>query len=331
MTAPRLARRATRLALAAALGAGCSTPAPLPGGAPSRAGAVDSASLLRDLGALAADSMEGRLAGSAGGARARAFVVRRFREVGLPPLFDSLVQPATVDPAARARLGPGLVANVVGVVRGTARPERYIVLTAHYDHVGIGRAVAGDSVYNGADDNASGAAALLAVARDLLRRPPATSVIIAALDAEERGGFGAAELVRSLAGREVLLDINLDMVSHSAAGELYAAGASHHPFLRPYLDTLAARAPVRLIQGHDRPDPKPSDDWTTQSDHHAFHKAGIPWVYFGVEDHPDYHKPSDEVRTITPGFYVRAVETVLEAVRTFDRNADALAAARAGR
>ena len=50
----------------------------------------------------------------------------------------------------------------------------------------------------------------------------------------------------------------------------------------------------------------------------AFHAAGIPFVYFGVEDHPDYHRPSDEVRTITPGFYVRAVQTIIAAVRELD-------------
>jgi len=321
-------------ALVAALGltiAACAAPstrAPDTGAGALRA-AVDSATLLGDLSALAADSMEGRLAGSPGGARARALIVRRFQEIGLAPLFDSLVQPVEVDAASRGRMGPGTVANVVGVVRGTARPERYVVLTAHYDHVGIGRAVAGDSIYNGADDNASGAAALVAIARDLLRGPPAASVVIAALDAEERGMFGARGLVRALQGRDVVLNVNLDMISHSERGELYAAGASHRRYLAPYLDTIAARSSVRLIQGHDRPIPNPTADWTTQSDHRLFHEAGIPFVYFGVEDHPDYHRPSDETDSITPGFYVRAVATVLDAVRTFATNADALAAARA--
>ncbi len=99
---------------------------------------------------------------------------------------------------------------------------------------------------------------------------------------------------------------------------MYAAGAAKYPQLRAPLERVAARAPVRLLLGHDTPTPTPRDDWTNQSDQGAFHQAGIPFVYFGVEDHPDYHRPSDEVRTITPGFYVRAVRTVLDAVRELD-------------
>ena len=117
----------------------------------------------------------------------------------------------------------------------------------------------------------------------------------------------------------ILLNVNMDMVSHSEKGELYAAGAAKYPQLRAPLERVAGRAPVRLLLGHDTPVPSPRDDWTSQSDQGAFHQAGIPFVYFGVEDHPDYHRPSDEPRTITLGFYVKAVRTVLDAVRELDR------------
>jgi Zn-dependent M28 family amino/carboxypeptidase len=201
------------------------------------------------------------------------------------------------------------------------------VLSAHYDHVGVGRPVRGDSIYNGADDNASGTAALLVIAEAFRRRPPESTVVFAAFDGEEggrrlRSGAQAFVAAPPVPRDAIVLDVNLDMVGHSAKGELYAAGASHYPFLRPVLDAVAARAPVRLLQGHDRPVPAASDDWTFQSDQGAFHRAGIPFVYFGVEDHPDYHRPSDEVSTITPAFFVGAVRTVADAVRAFDRALD---------
>ena len=94
------------------------------------------------------------------------------------------------------------------------------------------------------------------------------------------------------------LDVNLDMVGHSERGELYASGTYHTPSLTPALERVAARAPVKLLLGHDRPE-QGHDDWTNQSDQYAFHKAGIPFVYFGVEDHKDYHKPPDDFETLT--------------------------------
>ena len=78
-----------------------------------------------------------------------------------------------------------------------------------------------------------------------------------------------------------------------------------------------------------RPSGRPaSDNWTSQSDHAAFHAAGIPFVYFGVEDHPDYHQPSDDTERLMPQFYAGAATTVLDAIRSFDRNLAAIAAAR---
>ncbi|HVF46759.1 MAG TPA: M28 family peptidase, partial [Pyrinomonadaceae bacterium] len=61
------------------------------------------------------------------------------------------------------------------------------------------------------------------------------------------------------------------------------------------------------------------DDWTMQSDHAAFHARGIPFIYFGVEDHPDYHKPTDDFERIQPEFYVKAVETIIQAIKLFDK------------
>jgi Zn-dependent M28 family amino/carboxypeptidase len=299
--------------------AGC---APSGGVAPaSGPAAVDGARLLEHVRVLAHDSMQGRRAGTPGSARARRYLLSEFRRIGLEPVGTSYEHPFTF--AARRDTLPTLQGvNLLGRVTGTRWPERYIVLTAHYDHVGVGAPVNGDSIYNGADDNASGTAALLEIAAHLRRNRPAATVIFAALDAEEVGLRGAQAFVSAppVPKEAIALNVNLDMVSHSERGELYAAGASHYPFLRPLLDSVAARAPVKLLQGHDRPVPTPQDDWTLQSDHGAFHRAGIPFVYFGVEDHPDYHRPSDEVSSITPPFFAGAVNTVLDALRVFDRN-----------
>ena len=281
------------------------------------AGMIDSARLVGDVARLADDSMRGRLPGTPESARARAFIAGRFDAAGLGTVGAGRFQSFAV-----RRLDSVQVegVNVVGVVRGTATPDRYIVVTAHYDHVGVRRPVNGDSIYNGADDNASGTAALLALAEHFARTPTRHSLIFVAFDAEELGLRGARAFVAELPvpKEAVVLNVNMDMVSLSAKGELYAAGASKYPALRAPLERVAARAPVKLILGHDTPVPTAQDDWTSQSDQAAFHEAGIPFVYFGVEDHPHYHRPSDELRHVTQSFYVRAVETVRDAIRELD-------------
>jgi Peptidase family M28 len=278
---------------------------------------INAEQLFEDLRILSADAMEGRGAGTKGGAMARAYIVRRFADVGLKPLWQSYEQPFDLPSNDEGRAGKG--ANVVGFLRGKSHPDRFIVVTAHYDHLGIRNG----QIYNGADDNASGVAGLLQLAAHFTREQPDNSMIFAALDAEEIGLLGAYALVKQLRAerRDVALDFNLDMISHNDRGELYAAGAYRTPALRPLLEQVAARARVRLLLGHDRPE-QGHDDWTNQSDQYAFEKAGLPWVYFGVEDHKDYHKPSDKFDSITPAFFVHAVETLLDALKTLDANLD---------
>jgi len=259
--------------------------------------------------------MEGRGTGTKGGELARAYVSRRFKEAGLAPLWSSFEQPFELP-------SKGKGVNLVGYVKGTKYPDRFIVVTAHYDHLGV----RDGQVYNGADDNASGVAVLLQLAAHYAGAArPEHSLVFAALDAEELGLVGARALVKRLKAekRDVALDVNLDMVGHSERGELYASGTYHTPALRPALERVAANAPVKLLIGHDRPE-QGHDDWTNQSDQYAFHKAGVPFVYFGVEDHADYHKPSDDFDTLTRDFFVGAAETVLSAVEAFDADLKAV-------
>ena len=284
--------------------------------APPAPKTVDAARLLEDVRVLSADAMEGRGAGTPGGAMARAYVARRFADAGLKPHGASFEQEFRL-PAGGEGKGAGRSGvNLVGYVRGRTHPERFIVVTAHYDHLGVrdGR------IYNGADDNASGVAVLLQLAaRFGGERRPENSIIFAALDAEELGLLGAHALVRRLKAEKLALslNVNLDMVGRSERGELYAAGTHHTPALRPLLERVAARAPAKLLLGHDRPE-QGKDDWTGQSDQFAFHRAGVPFIYFGVEDHGDYHRPTDDFAALTVDFFIHAAETILDALETLD-------------
>jgi hypothetical protein len=272
---------------------------------------VNEDELMRVVRELASPDYQGRRAGTDGGRRARAFIRDAFRAIGLAPIGA----PGYEHPFRFA--GEDDAANVVASIAGTNAAAQTIVITAHYDHHGIRDGV----LYPGADDNASGVSALLTIARELHRRPLRHPVIVAALDAEERGLQGAKAFVMRppVPLWQIALNINLDMLSRSSRNEIYAAGTYHYPALKPPLEAVQRRAQVSLLFGHDVPRERSRvDDWTLQSDHGEFHKAKIPFVYFGVEDHPDYHKPTDTADKIDPAFYRRVVEMILDAIVTLD-------------
>ena len=275
---------------------------------------INAEQLLLDVKTLSADDMEGRGIGTAGGTKAREYIAAHFKTANLKSFGDSYVQPFQFAARGGAEING---ANVVGYVEGKQYKDKYIIITAHYDHLGIVK----NEIYNGADDDASGVAALFAIAEYYKKNKPAHSIVFVAFDGEESGLLGSGAFIKNppVKKESIALNINMDMVAHNDKNELYAAGTFHYPALKPMLEKVSKDAPVKLILGHDRPELK-SDDWTNQSDHFVFHRQKIPFVYFGVEDHKDYHKPTDDFVNINQEFYVHAVETILEAVKSFDKD-----------
>jgi len=271
---------------------------------------VDGTQLMRDVSVLAADSMEGRELGTRGGQRARRYLAGRIRGLGMDTL-GPLEQPFTV--AGRDSTLHG--ANLVALVRGTADTGRYLVVSAHYDHVGVQRG----EIYNGADDNASGTAALLAIAAHLRRNPPKHSVLLVWFDGEEHGLEGAEHLLQRppVPRAAMAIDVNLDMVGRNANNRMFAVGPIKRPALAPFVRRAACRTPITLMLGHDK-GWSPAEDWTGQSDQGVFDQAGIPFIYLGVEDHPDYHRPTDDVERLMPAFFTGAVQAAIALVEVLD-------------
>lgn len=262
--------------------------------------------LMEIVGRLAHDSMAGRAAGSPTNAAVAAWLAESLGTLGINPAGAEHRVPFTWP--------GGSGTNVLGWIDGTDGSS-LIVLTAHFDHVGV----QDGEVFNGADDNASGTAMVLEIARLLVERPPAANVLVAFLDAEEVGLQGARALVADPPRPfpESTLNVNLDMVARSD-GVVWAAGAHHTPALRPALEAVAAEVPATLRLGHDRPNAPEGDDWTSMSDHGPFHEAGIAFVYFGVEDHPDYHRPTDDVDRIVRGDFESSALSIYAAIRALD-------------
>jgi hypothetical protein len=287
----------------------------------------DSAALLGDLKTLSSDAMNGRAVGSPDGAKARAYLVERFTAAGLQPIGPSFEQPFTFtsrgrgQTAATERQG----VNLVGRIPGRDAGGKAILITAHYDHL----APRNGEVMNGADDNASGAAALVSIAAYFAKHPARHSVIIAAFDGEEAGLQGARAFAAKppVPADSLAVNINLDMIGRDPDDKLFAVGTLLNPQLKPFVETLAKTAPVKLLIGHDDPANKALDDWTKDSDHWALWDGlKLPFIYLGVEDESQHHKATDDYETITYDFYVRAVETAIQLAQAFDARLDATAA-----
>ncbi len=282
---------------------------------------VDAERLLTHVEMLAHDSLQGRDAGTKGAAMARDYLLSQLSELNLQT-FDGGMEQRFTFPHRRAEEQREGV-NLLAYIEGRVVPDTFIVVTAHYDHLGV----QDGEIYNGADDNASGTSALLEVARHFSDHPTDYSLLLLFLDAEEQGLRGARAFVADppVAQDQLRLNVNMDMISRNTENELYAVGTHHYPKLKPVLQEVGERHDIDLLFGYDQPDHPEQDDWTMASDHGAFHEQGIPFVYFGVEDHPGYHDPTDTFENITPEFFVQAADLALDAIYSLDKHLSTVA------
>ena len=199
--------------------------------------------------------------------------------------------------------------NVIAMVEGTKKPNEYLVYTAHWDHLGIGKPDAsGDSIYNGALDNASGIAALMALGKAFNENKPERSVVMLAVTAEEQGLLGSAYYAQNpiLPKERTIANINIDGVNHiGKMKDVSLIGPGQSDLEDLLEDELQKRG------RYSAPDPTPSAGYYYRSDHFNFAKVGVPALYFGTGiDHAEkgkefglkaqqdyitnhYHKPSD--------------------------------------
>lgn len=251
---------------------------------------ITDAELREHAGLLADDTLEGRAAGTRGGLAAARYLEKKMKEAGLKPAGDngSFIQ----------RFGSNYL-NIVGVLPGSdpMLGSEYIVIGAHFDHVGYGNR--GNSngpigyIHNGADDNASGVAVLLEVI-DAFHRTgwqPRRSIVFAFWDGEEINLLGSRHWVRqpTVPREKVRLAINADMVGRLTNGRLEIAGARTAEGLR------------RLLSSSQLPENLKLDftwEYKENSDHWPFYEAGIPSLLIHTGLHGDYHRPSDDIEKL---------------------------------
>ncbi|WP_100610257.1 M28 family peptidase [Confluentibacter lentus] len=266
--------------------------------------------LLMHLKTLSSDAYEGRRTGSDGGIKTRKYIINQFYSYGLLPLGNTFEQSFSfVDQRKDYR-----ATNVLGWIKGTEKPNSFIVISAHYDHEGIKNG----NIFNGADDNASGLCALFSFAEYFKKNPPKHSVILAAFDAEELGLRGSKYYVENsiIPLNKITLNLNMDMISRSDDKELFVVGTRYNETLKRFILNFKPFGEIKLTAGHDGGNLQ--ENWTYSSDHASFHRKNMPFLYFGVADHKDYHQPTDDFENIQPEFYIDAVNTIISVFKQID-------------
>lgn len=314
--------------------------------APVYADRFDAATIQRSMNILAADSMEGRRTGSVGGARASKWIAEQFKAAGLTPAGDSggylqhiPLQAAAARPIPGAPAGPPAQprpvpvaswaawdslapadrlrsANVVGVLTGSDPSLRneFVLVTAHYDHIGFGRAVDGDSINNGADDDASGVIAVIEMAKALRNGPrPKRSIVFMAITGEEVGGLGTRWYIAHPARPldQTVVDLNVEMIAHadSLAGGFGKAWLTGYE--RSTMGDLLADNGIPLV-----PDPRPTQRFFERSDNAAFARIGIPAHSLSSYNLVSpYHHPKDEPGIINAPHMTQVITATARALR----------------
>lgn len=256
---------------------------------------------------LAQDSLRGRQAGTPGEAMAARYIADHFRQFGLQPLGEdsTFYQPFTINMAklnnphrsdsVSVPEEERIARNVIGVVRGTGQPDEYIIIGAHYDHLGMGEFGSlytrnDPQIHNGADDNASGTGGLLELAQYFAKHRTKKSIVFIAFSGEEMGLLGSQHFVDhpTIPLQNVQAMINMDMIGRLNDEKLIIMGTG----TTDRWQTLIEETNTDSLAIQTQP------GGTGASDHTSFYNKQIPVLHYFTDTHSDYHRPSDDTQYI---------------------------------
>ncbi|WP_027378080.1 M28 family metallopeptidase [Kaistella palustris] len=252
---------------------------------------------------VASDEMEGRDTGSEGQKKAGRYLIEQYQKMGVshPQSMKNYYQTVPKEALNGRRGSLPESENILAFIEGTQKPEEVIVISAHYDHVGMSN---GD-IYNGADDDGSGTVALLEIAEAFQKAKkagngPKRSILFLHVTGEEHGLLGskyyAENPVFPLAN--TVADLNIDMIGRCDPGNcgkdyVYAIGSEMLSSELKKINEAANKATVNLELNYKYDDPNDKDRLYYRSDHYNFAKNGIPVIFYFDGIHEDYHKPTD--------------------------------------
>jgi hypothetical protein len=227
--------------------------------------------------------------------------------------LDTLQMSATV---VNATVKEARAPNTVGILEGTdpVLKDEYIVFSAHMDHVGVNRVSGKDSIWNGADDDASGTAGVLALAEAFARAPTKRSMIFLTVSGEEKGLWGSEWFAANppVPVEKMVANLNLDMIGRNWKDTIVVIGKEHSD-LGETLNRVNAAHPELGMSAID--DLWPQEQFYFRSDHYNFAKRGVPILFFFNGTHADYHQPSDSPEKIDAEKESRIVKLIFYVAR----------------
>jgi hypothetical protein len=259
---------------------------------------------------VASDEMEGRDTGSPGQKKAGRYLIEQYQKAGIPfpKGANSYYQPipaAFLNAQYNENLGDS--ENIWAFIEGSEKPEEIVVVSAHYDHVGIKKG----EVYNGADDDGSGTVALVEIAKAFQKAKneghgPKRSILIMHMTGEEHGLHGSRYYSENplFPLKNTVADVNIDMIGRR---DEFHADSNNYIYLigSDYLSTdlfniceAANKKYINLTIDYKYNDKADKNRFYYRSDHYNFAKHGIPSVFLFNGTHADYHKATDEVEKI---------------------------------
>lgn len=286
---------------------------------------ITSADITEHIGYLASDELKGREAGTANEAVAANYIADLFRDFGLEPAGDNktFFQEFTINTAKLKNPHASdttqgekrLAKNIVGLLQGTGNDEEFIIIGAHYDHLGYGEfgsLYSGDTprIHNGADDNASGTAGVLELAHYFSKNRPEKDILFLAFSGEEMGLLGSAHYADepTVDLTKALAMINMDMIGRMEDQKLIIFGIGTTPEWENIVTTANTDSlNLDLV-----------DDGTGSSDHTSFYYKDIPVLHYFTDTHSDYHRPSDDSEYINAEGEAKALEHLVRVVEQLD-------------
>ena len=272
---------------------------------------------------LASDSLKGREAGTADEAVAGNYIADLFRDFGLEPAGDdnTYLQEFTINTAKlnnphatdESEGEKRIAKNVVGLLQGTGTSDEFIIIGAHYDHLGMGSfgsLYSGDPrIHNGADDNASGTAGLLELAHYFSKNRPETDILFLAFSGEEMGLLGSAHYVEepTVDLDNALAMINMDMIGRLKEKLIIFGIGTADDWETIVTDANTDSLTIDLVP-----------DGTGASDHTSFYYKNIPVLHYFTDTHADYHRPSDDVQYINADGEAEVLNHLVRVVNTLD-------------
>lgn len=289
---------------------------------PARAQKISETEVSRLISTLAADSMQGRMTFTPGIEKASLFIEEEFRKAGLEPLprqknfrqefgmLDGKLFPRDSSVSTASTSVPKFLHNVAGMIKGSSKPDEYVIFSAHYDHIGIQKPVEEDSIANGADDDASGVTAVILLADYFKEHAPERSVIFVAFTAEEIGGFGSRYFSRQLDPAKIVAMFNIEMIgkeSKFGRNSAFITGFERSDFGKILQENLKGSS----FQFH--PDPYPEQRLFYRSDNATLARLGVPAHTISttqIDKDTLYHSVNDEVESMD----MKNIADIIEAI-----------------